>query len=48
MYRSFGLGESTGIDLPVESLGYTAKDKNAGNLLDFVMGQYETYISNYN
>lgn len=43
MYRSFGLGTSTGIDLPVESLGYTSKDKNAGNLLDFVMGQYETY-----
>lgn len=43
MYRSFGLGASTGIDLPVESLGYTAKDKNAGNLLDYVMGQYEIY-----
>lgn len=44
MYRSFGLGVSTGIDLPVESLGYTSsKDKNAGNLLDYVMGQYETY-----
>ena len=43
MYRSFGLGASTGIDLPVESLGYTAKDTNAGNLLDYVMGQYETY-----
>ena len=43
MYRSFGLGTKTGIDLPVESLGYTSKDKKAGNLLDFVMGQYETY-----
>ena len=43
MYKSFGLGVSTGIDLPVESLGYTAKDKSAGNLLDYVMGQYETY-----
>lgn len=43
MYHSFGLGVSTGIDLPVESLGYTSKDNNAGNLLDFVMGQYETY-----
>lgn len=43
MYRSFGLGASTGIDLPVESLGYTATDKSAGNLLDYVMGQYETY-----
>lgn len=43
MYRSFGLGASTGIDLPVESNGYTAKDRSAGNLLDYVMGQYETY-----
>ena len=43
MYKSFGLGVSTGIDLPVESLGYTSEDKSAGNLLDYVMGQYETY-----
>lgn len=43
MYRSFGLGVSTGIDLPVESLGYTSVDKSSGNLLDYVMGQYETY-----
>ena len=43
MYKSFGLGVSTGIDLPVESLGYTSVDKSAGNLLDYVMGQYETY-----
>ena len=43
MYHSFGLGVKTGIDLPIESTGYTSKDKSAGNLLDFVMGQYETY-----
>lgn len=44
MYHSFGLGVKTGIDLPVESLGYSAKqDIAAGNLLDYVMGQYETY-----
>ena len=43
MYHSFGLGVKTQIDLPVESLGYTSKDGAAGNLLDFVMGQYETY-----
>ena len=44
MYHSFGLGVSTGIDLPVESTGYHRdQDKAAGNLLDFVMGQYETY-----
>ena len=44
MYHSFGLGVKTEIDLPVESLGYGAKeDKRGGNLLDFVIGQYETY-----
>lgn len=43
MYHSFGLGVKTEIDLPVESTGYSSKDVQAGNLLDFVMGQYETY-----
>lgn len=43
MYRSFGLGTKTGIDLPVESSGYSSPDKAAGNLLDYVIGQYETY-----
>lgn len=44
MYHSFGLGVKTGIDLPVESTGYGAKkDTQAGNLLDYVIGQYETY-----
>lgn len=46
MYQSFGLGVKTEIDLPVESLGYGAKeDTQAGNLLDFVIGQYETYTT---
>lgn len=44
MYHSFGLGVKTQIDLPTESNGYGAKeDKASGNLLDFVMGQYEAY-----
>ena len=43
MYHSFGLGVKTGIDLPIESLGYSSTDTSAGNLLDYVMGQYETY-----
>lgn len=43
MYHAFGLGVKTEIDLPVESAGYTSVDKASGNLLDFVMGQYETY-----
>lgn len=43
MYHQFGLGVKTGIDLDGESSGVTTKDTRAGNLLDFVMGQYEAY-----
>ncbi|MBR4619147.1 MAG: penicillin-binding protein 2 [Bacilli bacterium] len=43
MYHSFGLGVKTGIDLPIESTGYTSNDETSGLLLDFVMGQFETY-----
>lgn len=43
MYHSFGLGVKTEIDLPIESTGYTSKNETPGLLLDFVMGQFETY-----
>lgn len=43
MYNSFGLGVKTGIDLPIESLGYTGTSKLPGHLLDFSIGQYDTY-----
>ena len=43
MYASFGLGVKTGIDLPVESLGYSGKSKLSGHLLDYAIGQYDTY-----
>ena len=43
MYASFGLGVKTGIDLPVESLGYMGTSKLPGHLLDFSIGQYDTY-----
>ena len=42
-FKEFGLGVETGIDLPVESLGYTSDNKAPGLLLDFVMGQFDTY-----
>ncbi len=42
-FKEFGLGVETEIDLPVESLGYTSSNKAPGLLLDFVMGQYDTY-----
>ena len=43
MYASFGLGVKTGIDLPVESLGYMGSSTLPGHLLDFSIGQYDTY-----
>ncbi len=42
-YHEFGLGVKTEIDLPVESIGYSGSDNEGGLLLDYVMGQYETY-----
>ncbi len=40
-----GLGVKTGIDVPNESLGYRGPitRRLAGNLLDFAIGQYDTY-----
>ena len=43
MYASFGLGVKTGIDLPNENLGYSGKSRLPGHLLDFAIGQYDTY-----
>ena len=43
MYHSFGLGVKTEVDIPIESLGYQGNDNHSGLLLDYVMGQYETY-----
>ncbi len=42
-FAQFGLGVKTGIDLPVESLGYKGISKLPGYLLDFAIGQYDTY-----
>lgn len=44
-FKEFGLGVETGIDLPVESLGYTSNNRAPGLLLDFVMGQFDTYTA---
>lgn len=38
-----GLGVKTGLDVPNEALGYQGNAKQAGNLLDFAIGQYDTY-----
>ena len=42
-FAEFGLGVNTGIDLPVESLGYKGNSELPGHLLDFSIGQYDTY-----
>ena len=42
-FAEFGLGVKTEIDLPNESLGYKGKNRLSGLLLDFSIGQYDTY-----
>lgn len=42
-FAEFGLGVKTGIDLPVESLGFKGQSEISGHLLDFSIGQYDTY-----
>ncbi|WP_044022743.1 peptidoglycan D,D-transpeptidase FtsI family protein [Bacillus sp. SG-1] len=42
-FNQFGLGVKTGIDLPGEVEGYKGAFTNPGNLLDFAIGQFDTY-----
>ncbi|GEN84380.1 penicillin-binding protein [Sporosarcina luteola] len=42
-YASFGLGVKTEIDLPGEYSGQIGNDVDKGKLLDFAIGQYDTY-----
>ncbi len=42
-YSEFGLGKRTGIDLPGEQIGYKGSELGAGKLMDFAIGQYDTY-----
>lgn len=43
-FAQFGLGVKTGIDLPGEQVGYSvAIPPNSGNVLDFAIGQFDTY-----
>ena len=42
-FKEFGLGVKTEIDLPNESLGYKGTNRLSGLLLDFSIGQYDTY-----
>ena len=51
MFNEYGLGVKTGIDLPLESVGNIGNNYEGDMLLDFSIGQYDTYtpvqISNY-
>ena len=51
MFNEYGLGVKTGIDLPIESVGNIGDNYEGDMLLDFSIGQYDTYtpvqISNY-
>ena len=42
-FKEFGLGTYTKIDLPNEKMGYEGTKKDSGLLLDFAIGQYDTY-----
>ena len=43
MFNSYGLGVKTGIDLPNESTGLKGMNDTPGLILDFSIGQYDTY-----
>ncbi len=44
-FKEFGLGVKTEIDLPNESTGFRGTDDKNGLLLDFSIGQYDTYTA---
>lgn len=43
VFNTLGLGVKSGIDLPSETEGYKGKSVNAGLLLNYSIGQYDTY-----
>lgn len=44
-FSQFGLGTLTGIDVPNETVGYIGSSTLGGHLLDFVIGQFDTYTT---
>src|SRR5690606_33646134 len=44
-FKQFGLGVETGIDLPYEATGVKGETNIAGHLMDFAIGQRETYTT---
>jgi len=43
MFNEYGLGVKTGIDLPLESIGMIGNDNSSDLLLNYTIGQYDTY-----
>lgn len=43
MFKEYGLGVKTGIDLPNESSGTVGRDYSSDLLLNYSIGQYDTY-----
>lgn len=44
-YQSFGLGVLTQADVYNEQIGYIGNDRKDGNILDYAIGQYDTYTA---
>ncbi|MEW9675777.1 penicillin-binding protein 2 [Lentibacillus sp. L22] len=44
-FGEFGLGVSTGVDFPHEGTGYKGTELQAGKLMDFAIGQFDTYTT---
>lgn len=44
-FSQFGLGTLTGIDVPNETVGFIGTSTLGGHLLDFVIGQFDTYTT---
>lgn len=42
-FSMFGLGTETQLDVPYEESGYPGSDDTSGHLLDYSIGQYESY-----
>ena len=45
IFYQFGLGVSTGIDYPIEETGYKGGSSNGELLINFSIGQYDTYTT---
>ena len=45
MFYRFGLGVKTGIDYPIEEKGYTSSNRSPDLLINFSIGQYDTYTT---